>query len=85
MEVSSWETVPGGQELIDTVITLTGMPSELMEAEIGRILKTSGQGPEELTLEGLRSAMLAFMETLTPEMFEEGYEESLALRAVPLE
>ncbi len=71
MDVLNRENVPGGQELIETVVSLSGIPAPLMTEELGKILETSGHGAANLTLEGLRAALLAYMETLSPEMFDE--------------
>lgn len=71
MDVLDRKFGSGGHELIETVVSLSGIPAPLMERELEKILETSGHAPADLTLEGLRAALLAYMETLSPEMFAE--------------
>lgn len=84
MDVLNRENGPGGQELIETVVSLSGIPAPLMAEELGKILETSGHEAADLTLEGLRAALLAYMETLSPEMFDEeqGSESSVRTLSV---
>ncbi|MCM2276544.1 MAG: hypothetical protein NDJ89_00525 [Oligoflexia bacterium] len=55
---------PDGQELIETVVSLTGLPQPLMEQELGEILEGAGISSNTCTLEQLRSAMLAYLESI---------------------
>ena len=59
----------GGHELMQQVVTLTGLPDELVHDELEMILASAGQKPGDLTLEGLRSAMLAYLEELERQEF----------------
>jgi hypothetical protein len=57
----------GGQELIRTVVSLTGVPENLMTEELGSILELSGQDANTLTLDQLRQAILVYLESLEKE------------------
>lgn len=66
MDVSNREQ-PNGEELIDQIVSLTGLPQPLVHEELRHILQHSKQvldseGP--LTLDQLREAMLAYLEEL---------------------
>lgn len=59
----------GGDELIDTLVTLTGLPKEQLCQELDQILERSGiPSGEHLTLEGLRFAMLTYLEELSSDV-----------------
>jgi hypothetical protein len=62
----------GGEKLLNTVASLTGLPAPLVHEELGQILELSGQDSANLTLEELRSAMLAYLEKIQDSMVEEG-------------
>lgn len=70
MEVSSQSTnnldskEPGGVELIEQVVTLTGLPGSMVEKELHEILDLTGQNPASLTLDELRQAMLLYLEAI---------------------
>jgi hypothetical protein len=64
------ETNLGGKELLETVVSLTGLPEELMQKELIRILESSGQDSTNLTLDDLRFALLAYLEQLDAGMPE---------------
>ncbi|MCM2322027.1 MAG: hypothetical protein NDJ90_02070 [Oligoflexia bacterium] len=55
---------PGGQELIDTVVSLTGLPQPWVQDELGEILDNAGVSSGTCTLEQLRAAMLAYLESM---------------------
>lgn len=70
-----------GPKLLKTVVSLTGLPEEMVYEELDQILKLkepSGEqeGPqgrplyEDLTLEGLRAAMLEYLETIQADLGE---------------
>lgn len=66
MDVSDQQT-PDGQELISQLVKLTNLPEHWIQEEIGGILESTGKSvetPEDLTLEGLRAAMVAYLEEL---------------------
>ncbi len=57
-----------GPKLLHTVVSLTGLPEEMIYEELDQILKLKEQDTEELTLDGLRAAMLAYLETIQANM-----------------
>jgi hypothetical protein len=66
-----------GQILLDQVVSLTGLPEHLVHQELEKILEL-GKDPESpavetssLTLDHLRQAMLAYLETLHADMVGE--------------
>jgi hypothetical protein len=67
----------GGRVLLETVASLTGLPQNLVHDELDQILKLSPGNPEggDLTMQELRTAMLAYLETLG-ESFGDGSLES---------
>lgn len=70
MEVSGDDMLTGVQ-LIDKVVSLTQLPHSLMQEELGQIIENSGHAPEGLTLDQLREAMLAYLESLYASCSEE--------------
>jgi hypothetical protein len=64
MDVSDQQEQPGGQELLDTVAQLTGLPEPLVQEELHEILESAGQNAGSVTLEQLRQAMLMYLEAL---------------------
>ncbi len=57
-----------GEELLEEVVALTGVPQDQMKQELSRILSETGHGnPEELTIETLRASLLAYLEELDEE------------------
>ncbi|HLE01078.1 MAG TPA: hypothetical protein VJB59_12495 [Bdellovibrionota bacterium] len=71
MDVSDSEQL-GGQKLLETVASLTGLPEQIAYAELTQILHLAGQNSGDLTLDGLRAAMLAYLETLDAGITEAG-------------
>lgn len=68
MEVSEdCELEPGGQELIQTVVNLTGLPELMIRCELDQILEHGGQSPKDLTLDQLRQALAAYLEAMKAE------------------
>lgn len=63
MKVAELDTEPMGVELINTIVSLTGLPIESVQSEMDHIIKRSGQNAEELTLTQLREALLTYLET----------------------
>jgi hypothetical protein len=64
----STSTSPLGDELISTVVSLTGLPAPLMQQELQNILESAGQKTSDLTIEDLRAAMLTYLESLQSEI-----------------
>jgi hypothetical protein len=59
-----------GQDLLDTVASLTGLPEDLVQQELQDMITVAGQNPGNVTLEELRKAMLLYLEALA--LQEEG-------------
>ena len=67
---------PGGQELIETVASLTGLPAPVMEGELKSILEQSGQSVASLTLDELRTALAAHLERLMHEEMLDSFSQA---------
>lgn len=65
-------TVPDGKALVEAVAELTGLPSDLAQQELGQIIESAGHSEGTLTLEQLREAMIAYLESLQAELVESG-------------
>jgi hypothetical protein len=52
-----------GPELVDAVVNFTGLPETLVGKELGSILESAGHSPDTLTLDQLRAAMVAYLES----------------------
>lgn len=65
MDVSE-NNMPDGQDLIEKLVSLTGLPPNLANGQIDEILQMAGQNPESLTLDQLREAMLNYLESMQP-------------------
>lgn len=66
-KLSNLESNLGGVRLIETVVTLTGLPESLAHQELDQILELSGHKPgsrTNLTLDELRGALIKYLETL---------------------
>ncbi len=77
MDVSNQE--PGGQQLLDTVAELTGLPEPLVQQELHEILESAGQNAGSVTLDALREAMLLYLEAMA-EPLERAEREEEALK-----
>lgn len=77
MDVSNQQE-PGGEELVATVVMNTGLPANLMEKELNTIIESSGQSSADLTIEGLRAAMIAYLESIHQDMMETDAENPAA-------
>ncbi len=67
-EGSTDNTEPEGQELFQTLVSLSGLPEGLIQPELFDILDNHGQNPSELTLVELRHAMVAYLEKIHQEV-----------------
>ena len=65
-----------GQKLLDTVASLTGLPTSPAHEELKTILESTGQTSGEVTLESLRAAMLEYLQTLNADMEAESSDSS---------
>lgn len=66
----SSESELGGSQLIDTLVTLTGLPEPLAHDELDEILTLSGHHASDradLTLDDLRQALITYLEALRPD------------------
>ena len=72
MEVSEENVEPSGQELVQTLVTLTGLPEPWINQELVHIVEKSGQEVGNLTLEDLREAMLVYLESMKFDVIAEG-------------
>lgn len=67
----TWKFTTGdseqGNELIQTIVDLTGLPGTLVVRELEGIVKKSGHQIENLTLDQLRGALIGYLESLHPE------------------
>jgi hypothetical protein len=71
-EVSNGEQLEG-ENLIQTLVALTGLPEGMANAEMNQILELSGHEPEkrsDITLDELRAALIAYLEALEPTCLE---------------
>jgi hypothetical protein len=57
-----------GLELMETVVSATGLPEDPVQAELTKILAVAGCAPENLTIDELRAALLGYLETLQEEI-----------------
>lgn len=62
---------PDGPELLDMVISLTGLPEMAVQKELEHIFHQTGQSLADLTLEQLREALAAYLEAIHSEILEE--------------
>ncbi len=66
---------PGGEELISSLISATGLPEPLIEQELQTILQSSGHSSADLTLDELRQAMAAYLEAVHHELLKDSDEQ----------
>jgi len=72
MEVSKQDATPDGQELIQTVVSLTGLPEDWIRNELVQILENTGQtSHDDVTLDQLREAMAAYLEGMQADFLAE--------------
>ena len=71
MDVSSYDTEPGDQELIQTIVSLTELPEVPIRQELEQILEIPLRDSENVTITQLREAMLAYLELVDKEMSAE--------------
>lgn len=58
-----------GEELLRTIVDLTGLPEGFAQKELHEILDSSGESPEtraNITLDELRAALIRYLETMDP-------------------
>lgn len=81
MEVSDQATgggEPGGEQLIEALVTLSGLPGSLVNEDLGEAMEKAGHSPGSLTLTQLREVMLTYLEIVQASLSdsEEGEEGS---------
>ena len=52
-----------GPDLVQTVVSLTGLPEDMVGLELQKVLEQNGCSEETLTLDELRNALLVYLET----------------------
>lgn len=77
MEVSKGNQ-PGGTVLLDQVVSLTGLPEKEVQAELCQIIEEAGMSSSSLTLDQLRAAMVAYLESLQAEFLDQPDEPAPA-------
>lgn len=60
-----------GKNLIDTVVSATGLPEDPIQRELNSLLAQFGKDPEHVTLEDLREIMADYLQTVLLEAKEE--------------
>lgn len=63
LQVGALASGQSGTELVEAVVSFTGLPQTLVGEELGNILENAGHSPATLTLEQLRAAMVAYLES----------------------
>ncbi|MEN0059114.1 MAG: hypothetical protein AAGB31_09800 [Bdellovibrio sp.] len=58
----------GENNLIQTVVTATGLPSESLERELLNLLNQNGKSPETLCLDDLREVLADYLQTVFLEL-----------------
>ncbi len=53
-----------GIELVDQVVSLTGLPQDLVSQDLLKFINESGIAPEQLTLNDLRSVLTQYLESM---------------------
>lgn len=54
-----------GQQLMDLIVTLTGLSHDAIQKELTPILENMGCNAEKLTMDQLRLAMVSYLESFT--------------------
>lgn len=60
-----------GEQLLEEVASLTGLPLDWVGAELDRIVDTSGHDSKNLTLDELRMAMLQYLDEMQAQLAEQ--------------
>jgi hypothetical protein len=77
-EVPATEPVPAeGNELVRSIVALTGLPDGSIRSELVEILAMGKEGPSQpdlssMSLDDLRSAMLVYLESIHADMMASG-------------
>lgn len=57
-----------GQDLVETVVELTGLPQEMVDDEFYEMMRESGFDKESMTLDQLRTVLLQYLESMNAEV-----------------
>ena len=68
MEFSESQAEPNGQDLIQKLVTLTGLPESWARQVLDDVLNHYGQSPKNLTLDQLREVLIAYLEATQAEL-----------------
>lgn len=71
MDVSSEKTEPDGQDLLEVLVSLTGLPKDWILKEMDQIMREMGKNPNnpsEMTLEHLREALVSYLNSIHAEI-----------------
>ncbi len=71
MEVSDQKLELNGQDLLQTVTSLTGLPEELIRGELDQIVAVAGQDSQNLTLDQLRAVLVSYLESMEADLMAE--------------
>lgn len=55
-------------KLFSELVSLTGLPSDLIQNELAHLLEKKGISPDELTMESLRAALADYLAVVAAEM-----------------
>lgn len=82
IEGSQLENLGNGEELLEEVASLTGLPPDWVQTELTKIVTNSGHKPEDLTLDELRSSMLAYLDEMQKDLEAQEASDLAALEAM---
>jgi hypothetical protein len=60
-----------GEDVLNEVVQLTGLPADYLHAEINSLLGTECESVKDLSLDQLRKVLLNYLETLNDEMTQD--------------
>ncbi len=72
MEVSDEKSEYCGQELVESVVSLSGLPEMVIRSELDELLDQHGFSHDDLTLGELRVAMLSYLEAINEDIQAQG-------------
>ncbi len=76
MDVSNQQQEPDGEQLVDVLLSSTGLPIPAVQDELEKILGNCGLNSENLTLDELRAAMALYLESIHTQVNSEHSELS---------
>ncbi len=69
--VMSESPTASGNDVLQEVVQMTGLPADYLHAEINSFLGTANEDVKDLSLDQLRSVLLNYLETLNDEITQE--------------